>query len=76
MKNKIPRRMFAIVFAMGAYLVLASSTPARADDPPPPAPPSSAAPAATPAAAAPPPAEAPLWTGDYDDGDIWIVPIL
>jgi hypothetical protein len=51
----------AVFFALGPA-VAAHADPAA---PPPPAP-----------SEAPPPADTPLWTGGYDDGDIYIIPIL
>jgi hypothetical protein len=66
----------ALAAATGAvFFALGPAVAAHADQaaPPPPAP--SEAPPQAPSEA-PPPADAPLWTGDYDDGDIYIIPIL
>jgi hypothetical protein len=54
----------AVSFALGPAVV-AHADPGAA----PPAP-------VTAAPEAPPAPDAPLWTGDYDDGDIYIIPIL
>jgi len=53
----------AVFFALGPAIV------AHAD-------PTAAPPAPGVAAPEAPQAVAPLWTGDYDDGDIYILPIL
>jgi hypothetical protein len=53
----------AAVIAIG----MLTAAPAHADEPAPPSVP------VTGQEAPPPPADAPIWTGDYDDGDIWIV---
>jgi hypothetical protein len=62
------RTIIAVNAAIISIGVLAAS-PAHADEPLPP-------PAPVAGQQAPPPADAPIWTGDYDDGDIWIVPII
>lgn len=60
----------ALAAATGAvFIALGPAVVAHAD-------PAAAPPAPGVAAPEAPPADAPLWTGDYDDGDIYIIPIL
>jgi hypothetical protein len=68
--------------AVGAMLALGPAASAYADDPAPP-PPGDAVPGAPGVPGAPPgpPGDGPLWTGScgetcYDDGDVYIIPIL
>jgi hypothetical protein len=66
-KSEMPKMVVAAAALGIGILPLLAASPAHADDPAPtPAPISGSQ-------VAPPPAEAPAWTGDYDDGDIWIV---
>jgi hypothetical protein len=61
----------ALVAATGAvFFALGPAVAAHADPAASPPAPVTAAPEA------PPAPDAPLWTGDYDDGDIYIIPIL
>jgi hypothetical protein len=60
----------------GALIALNWAAAAHADPAPPPAPAVAAPSEAPPAPDAGPINNGPLWTGDYDDGDIYIIPIL
>jgi hypothetical protein len=61
--------------AGGALLALNWAGAAHADPAPPPAPVNAQTEAPLPPDAGPI-NNGPLWTGDYDDGDIYIIPIL